>query len=167
MDEVSFGLETDKRIVPILFKDCAIPFRLKRFQYIDFSVGYDDGFKRLVKALKPVDQLPTPPSVKLKPETRRPSESEGAESQPESASVNRREGHVSRKPPFTVPPLVYGMIAAGLVLVILGLGIWWVNRGEPVAPTAAIFLQDMLASAGRDENRLREIQKKIRSEMNN
>jgi hypothetical protein len=63
MDEVSFGLETDRRIVPILFKDCAIPFRLKRFQYIDFRAGYDEGFTRLVQALKPVDQLPTPPSV--------------------------------------------------------------------------------------------------------
>jgi hypothetical protein len=59
MDEVSFGLENEKRIVPILFKDCAIPFRLGRFQYIDFRVGYDDGFKRLVQALKPVNQLST------------------------------------------------------------------------------------------------------------
>jgi len=61
MDEVSFGLETDKRIVPILFKDCAIPFRLKRLHYIDFRVGYDDGFKRLIQTIKTVDQLPTPP----------------------------------------------------------------------------------------------------------
>jgi len=59
MDEVSFGLETDKRIVPILFKDCAVPFRLKRFQYIDFRAGYDEGFKRLIQTLKPVNQLST------------------------------------------------------------------------------------------------------------
>ena len=59
MDEVSFGLETDKRIMPILFIDCDIPFRLKRLQYIDFRVGYDDGFKRLVQALKPVNQHST------------------------------------------------------------------------------------------------------------
>ena len=61
MDEVSFGLETDKRIVPILFKDCAIPFRLKRLHYIDFRVGYDDGFKRLIQTLKTVNQLQTLP----------------------------------------------------------------------------------------------------------
>src|SRR5262249_53243878 len=63
MDEVSFGLESDKRIVPILFKDCTIPFRLRRVQYIDFRAGYDDGLKRLVQALKLVDQLPTSPSA--------------------------------------------------------------------------------------------------------
>ena len=61
MDEVSFGLETDKRIVPILFKDCALPFRLKRLHYIDFRVGYDDGFKRLIQTIKTVDQSPTLP----------------------------------------------------------------------------------------------------------
>jgi serine/threonine protein kinase len=61
MDEVSFGLETNKRIVPILFKDCAIPFRLKRLHYIDFRVGYNDGFTRLMQTIKTVDQLPTPP----------------------------------------------------------------------------------------------------------
>jgi TIR domain len=59
MDEVSFGLETDKRIVPILFKDCTIPFRLKRLHYIDFRAGYDEGFKRLIQTLKPVNQLST------------------------------------------------------------------------------------------------------------
>src|SRR5262249_24753628 len=37
----------------------------------------------------------------------------------------------------------------------------------PIARTsAATFLQDMLASAGRDDDRLREIQKQVRSEMN-
>ena len=76
-DEISFGIENGKTILPILYKNCDIPFRLKRLQYIDFRVGYNDGFKRLVQALKPVDQLPTPPSVKDIPETRGPSESEG------------------------------------------------------------------------------------------
>jgi hypothetical protein len=122
MDEVSLGLETDKRIVPILFKDCDIPFRLKRFQYIDFRPGYDDGFKRLVQALNPVDQLPTPPSVKPIPETRRPSESEGGESQPEGTSANRRKEQVTRKPrrfASLSPRLMYGMV----VLIIFVT--WW------------------------------------------
>ena len=52
MDEVSFGLETHKRIVPILHKECDIPFRLRRLQYVDLSVGYDNGFKRLLQELK-------------------------------------------------------------------------------------------------------------------
>ena len=52
-DEISFGLENHKTIVPILYKDCDIPFRLKRLQYIDFRVDYDNGFKRLVQTLTP------------------------------------------------------------------------------------------------------------------
>jgi TIR domain len=58
-DEISFGLEKRKDIVPVLYKDCTIPFRLRRLQYIDFRVDYDDGFKRLVQTLTPVDQLST------------------------------------------------------------------------------------------------------------
>ena len=75
-DEISFGLETHKTIVPILYRDCDIPFRLKRLQYIDFTVGYDSGFKRLVQTLKQGDQLPIRPSVKFIPDTRVPSEQE-------------------------------------------------------------------------------------------
>ena len=120
MDEVSFGLENEKRIVPILFKDCPIPFRLKRLQYIDFRAGYDEGFARLVQALKPVDQLPTPPSVGPIPETRRPSGSESGENQLESASVKR----------FTAPPLIYGIVAAGVVVIIVSVVVWWPKRQE-------------------------------------
>ena len=71
IDEVSFGIENGKTILPILYKDCDIPFRLKRFQYIDFRVDYDNGFKRLVRTLKPVGQ---PPSQSSEP--RRSSENE-------------------------------------------------------------------------------------------
>jgi hypothetical protein len=136
MDEVSFALETDKRIVPILFKDCPIPFRLKRLQYIDFRAGYDDGFARLVQALKSLDQPSTPsnqspagsgeivshriPETRPIPETRRPSESENGKSQLESASVKR----------FTVPPLIYGIVAAGVVVIILSLVVWWPKPQE-------------------------------------
>src|SRR5262245_33503265 len=60
-DEISFGLENRKTIVPILHKECAIPLRLQRFQYIDFRVGYEDGIKRLIQALEPTYKPPRPP----------------------------------------------------------------------------------------------------------
>jgi TIR domain len=72
MDEVSFGIENGKTIVPILYKDCDIPFRLKRLQYIDFRVDYDDGFKRLVQTLKALDQ--SEENAKRKPEKERSSQ---------------------------------------------------------------------------------------------
>jgi hypothetical protein len=55
LDEVSFALEQNKRIVPVLYQVCEIPFRLGRVQYVDFTVDYDTGFKNLLQALD--DQL--------------------------------------------------------------------------------------------------------------
>jgi hypothetical protein len=36
MDEVSFALEERKIVIPVLFRQCEIPFRLRRVQHIDF-----------------------------------------------------------------------------------------------------------------------------------
>ena len=41
LDEVGFALAREKRIVPVLFKDCEIPFRLARLQYVDARTDYD------------------------------------------------------------------------------------------------------------------------------
>src|SRR6516225_1702334 len=43
MDEVSFALQEGKTVVPIFFRDCAIPFRLRRVQYIDLRFDYSHG----------------------------------------------------------------------------------------------------------------------------
>ena len=52
MDEVSYALEENKTVVPILLEACEIPFRLRRLQYADFSGDYKTGLDTLVKALK-------------------------------------------------------------------------------------------------------------------
>jgi TIR domain len=51
MDEVSFALSKNKKIVPVLYQNCDIPLRLTRLQYIDFTVDYDTGFPKLCKEL--------------------------------------------------------------------------------------------------------------------
>lgn len=51
MDEVSYALEEHKIIVPVLLEQCDIPFRLRRFQYADFSGDYNVGIASLIKAL--------------------------------------------------------------------------------------------------------------------
>ena len=51
MDEVSFALEEEMQIVPILYKQCQIPFRLRRIQRINFLAGYDVGYKKLLETL--------------------------------------------------------------------------------------------------------------------
>ncbi len=39
MDEVHFALEEGKEVIPILHKDCSVPFRLRRFQRADVRGG--------------------------------------------------------------------------------------------------------------------------------
>lgn len=55
MDEVSFALERKKTVIPVLYRDCDIPFRLGRVQYIDFRVGYEKALKELVENLKDLE----------------------------------------------------------------------------------------------------------------
>ena len=52
MDEVAFALEEEKQVIPVLYMDCSIPFRLRRLQYVDFTGDYGTGFIHLVNALK-------------------------------------------------------------------------------------------------------------------
>ena len=51
MDEVSFALEKGKTVIPILHRECVIPFRLRRVQYIDLRRDYARGLAELVKIL--------------------------------------------------------------------------------------------------------------------
>ena len=51
MDEVSFALESGKKIIPVLLEDCLAPFRLRRLQRIDFTADYTTGFSQLVITL--------------------------------------------------------------------------------------------------------------------
>src|SRR5271166_3627284 len=54
-DEVNFALEEHKTVVPVLYRDCKIPFQLRPFQYVDFRTDYARGIKVLLKTLG-VDQ---------------------------------------------------------------------------------------------------------------
>lgn len=49
MDEVSFALENNKKIVPVLYQRCHIPFRIQRLQYIDLTASYTDEFPQLLR----------------------------------------------------------------------------------------------------------------------
>jgi hypothetical protein len=51
MDEVSFALESGKKIIPVLLEDCLAPFRLRRLQRIDFTLDYTTGFSQLIISL--------------------------------------------------------------------------------------------------------------------
>jgi len=51
MDEVSFALEEQKTVIPVLHRMCRIPFRLRRVQYVDFRGEYDASVRELLKVM--------------------------------------------------------------------------------------------------------------------
>ncbi len=51
MDEVSYALGEGKRVVPVLYRSCQIPYRLRRMQYVDFTREFDTAFTRLLADL--------------------------------------------------------------------------------------------------------------------
>jgi WD40 repeat protein len=53
MDEVAFALERQKSVIPVLYRDCDVPFRLRRLQYIDFRQDYAAGLQELLRSLMP------------------------------------------------------------------------------------------------------------------
>lgn len=53
LDEVSYALDQKKSLIPVLYKDCEIPFRLRRFQHLDFRSDYDRMLHELRKCLHP------------------------------------------------------------------------------------------------------------------
>lgn len=51
MDEVSFALDQQKAIIPVLYRDCDIPFRIRRFQHVDFRDNYEHMLEELKRCL--------------------------------------------------------------------------------------------------------------------
>ena len=50
-DEVSFALSKQKKIIPVLYRDCEVPFRLARLQHIDFRTDYARALNALARTL--------------------------------------------------------------------------------------------------------------------
>lgn len=48
MDEVSYAIEENKRILPVLLENCELPFRLRRLQHTTFTNEYDAALRRLL-----------------------------------------------------------------------------------------------------------------------
>jgi len=51
MDEVSFALESNKTVIPILIAECVVPFRLRRVQRVNFTGDYKEALDQLMEVL--------------------------------------------------------------------------------------------------------------------
>ena len=121
MDEVSLAFDEKKRIVPILTRQCNVPFRLRRLQYVDFTTGYDVGLAALVGALKSQDQAgrehPTTSDDTAPVSNERPSGF--AEPSLSAMRVDLRAPGARARFPLKVAVL-------GLILVVAGVGLAFV-----------------------------------------
>jgi hypothetical protein len=50
-NEITFALEENKTIIPVLYQQCVIPLQLRRIHYIDFRTDYAQGLTKLLNAL--------------------------------------------------------------------------------------------------------------------
>jgi hypothetical protein len=90
MNEVSFALEEQKTVIPVIYRDCVIPFRLRRLQYVDFRQVYAHGLEELLKVLspqqKPEQTTPAFPDLRKQIRTDLP-ETEERQTEPEEARL--------------------------------------------------------------------------------
>ena len=93
MDEVSFALEEKKRVIPVLYRDCKIPFRLRRLQYIDLRVDYEKGLAELVPMLKSQD----PPAVDENLAGKQPSQDLSSQESAEAARQAARKAEAEAR----------------------------------------------------------------------
>lgn len=49
--EAAFAIEEGKEIIPVLYLECKVPFRLRPFQHADFRTSYDEGLQELLATL--------------------------------------------------------------------------------------------------------------------
>lgn len=52
LDEVSYAIKKGKKVIPLLIDNCEVPFRIARFQQIDFTKNYDAGLSLLTRTLQ-------------------------------------------------------------------------------------------------------------------
>jgi hypothetical protein len=115
MDEVAEALKLGKRIVPVLHRQCDIPFRIGRLQYVDFTGSYERGIKQLMAIVSapqpaPTDPTSAPPTYLL------------SESSPGKSSLG-----AGRSKPM--------LIAASCAAVVLAAGIWGAVKLFHTAPS--------------------------------
>jgi len=66
MDELAFALEERKTIIPVLYRPCKIPFRLRRIQYVDFTGDYGASLDSLIAVLNTAGLSTIPSAQKTK-----------------------------------------------------------------------------------------------------
>ena len=131
LDEVSFALDEGKTIVPVLVETCAVPMRLRRLQYVDFTPGYEAALGRLLVTLgvarSSVSRPAAPPPPPEPEPERSPQEPLRDVTMPATSAFSGQR-----------TMLIAGVAAA--IVAFVGVAIWMSSRpdGAPDAPTDTV-----------------------------
>jgi formylglycine-generating enzyme required for sulfatase activity len=140
MDEVAFALEESKTVIPVMYRECRVPFRLRRLQYIDFKADYQLALKVLLHALAE-GELSASASVPVSEQglERESAGSTGKATSVESTPAPAAGGEFSSAVSFRLSRGTVALGAAGLVCA-AGLA-WYVlsrpSQSAPSVPPAA------------------------------
>jgi hypothetical protein len=127
LDEVAFALENKKKIVPVLHSRCAIPFRIQRLQYIDFTATYNHGFAQLLSALNVLQLSQTPQALT-----------------PASHASKAASGVAHSEPGRNPQRLIYLLVVCSLAALI-GISYWIIQPHIPLLPLSTPGLETLPA----------------------
>lgn len=103
-DEISFALDGEKSVLPVMIERCSLPLRITRMQVIDATADYEKALEQCVAELRRTKASPSPREASTGPETHRiPSADVDLVAQilvqylgPIATVLARREGRASR-----------------------------------------------------------------------
>lgn len=119
MDEVSYALEENKNVVPVLLEECNIPFRIKRLQYANFTEGNKKGIDSLIIALQLDEKVANKfvevanLSIPSKPKTETTIDSE------EQDTIPTRDDFKHQTPKKSKNSLVYILIGLSVAIILV------------------------------------------------
>ena len=117
LDEVSYGLEEKKRIIPILYKPCKIPYRWRRLHQIEFKDDYDGVLRQLLTTMgfalpsKPSEQAAQPAQSEKRDQKKAVVESEPLKNKPAERKSELQKPSVPKRVAW------FGIIIALIVVV--------------------------------------------------
>jgi len=118
-DEVGFALSKQKHVIPVLYRECEVPFRLARLQYVDFRSDYDSGLLELTKALA---LAPVPAAIAVaheqqaSPPTPAPTRSASQPIRSASAAESTSNSGSAKKAALIAIPVLLVVLIAAYVL---------------------------------------------------
>jgi hypothetical protein len=118
-DEIGYAIDSGKHILPVMIKQCDVPFRLRRFQFVDFTKDdYDERFTDIQALLSNTTQLPT-----------------AAEAEKSSSPVKVPVPKPGGQQLFS-KPVLFGGGALLLIAIVIGIIVMSGNKSTAAIPTA-------------------------------